>query len=114
MKLQALKRFRDKIKKQPINIGEFVITEDIDRVNNLVASGLCKIISIKGNELEEKVTNTDKVIFQNKEWDFDVIKKALNDIGVSISATAKVKGVSDKLETLTEEQKELLVQHLSE
>lgn len=99
MKLIVLNSFRDKNNRQTIyKAGDCLITNDLNRVNDLVKRGLCEIASVVDDEKSNTIT------FQQKEYGIDEVKAALEEIGNPAAKNAGVKGVSKKLEELTEEQ----------
>lgn len=107
--LIALVVFKDKITKKIIQPGDNLQTDDLTRVNDLVKRGLCEIVSVESSANDEANTGgnsggADLVEFQGTKYSLDAVKAALSEIGVSVNANAKTKGVSDKLATLSEEQ----------
>nr|UWI25158.1 MAG: hypothetical protein [Bacteriophage sp.] len=103
MKLVVLKPFRDKNDHQTIyQSGDHISTNDISRVNNLVKNGMCEIVSVGDDKEEDKKPET--ISFQQKDYGLDEVKAALEEIGNPAAKNAGVKGVSKKLEELTEEQ----------
>lgn len=109
--LIALMLFKDKITKEIINPGEKLQTDDLDRVNDLVKRGLCEIASVDYSEEDGSDTGEDSgsdnaklVEFQGATYSLDVVKAALKEIGAGVNANAGVKGVSDKLAALSEDQ----------
>lgn len=111
MKLKVINTFIDKedlqVAHQP---GGTLCTSDLSRVNDLVKRGLCEIESLEDDAPKEPVS--EKVSFKDAEYDLEVVKAALANIGVSVAATAKVKGVTKALDALTEEQAEALSESL--
>ena len=110
--------------------GDTLETEDVNRVNNLVSRGLAKLVSVKtveegkdgtgapvdagnGGKQEGTKTNSDKVVFDGKEYDPQVIKNALIAIGVAVAPNAGVNGLTKKIGEISEEQKASLVEKLS-
>ena len=103
--------FKDKITKEIINPGEKLQTDDLDRVNDLVKRGLCEITSVDYSEEDGSDTGEDSgsdnaklVEFQGATYSLDVVKAALKEIGAGVNTNAGVKGVSDKLAALSEDQ----------
>ena len=112
--------------------GDTLETEDVNRVNNLVSRGLAKLVSVKtaeegkggangnadagkgGKQGGTGTVNTDKVAFDSKEYDPQVIKEALISIGIACAPNAGVKSLTGKVEALTEDQKASLAEKLSE
>lgn len=109
--------------------GDTLETEDVNRVNNLVSRGLAKLVSVKtveegkdgtgapgdagnGGKQEGTKTNSDKVVFDGKEYDPQVIKNALIAIGVAVAPNAGVNGLTKKIGEITEEQTAALKEKL--
>lgn len=112
MKLEVIKKFNGKAEGKVLQPGDVVVTTDIDRINALVKGGYCKITS-----LEEATPAGDagKVVeFQGEEFGLDEVKTALGTIGAPVAANAGVKGVSNALAKLSEEQAANLVKTLKE
>lgn len=111
--------------------GDTLETEDVNRVNNLVSRGLAKLVSVKtaeegndgakgnadagngGKQGGTGTVNTNKVAFDGKEYDPQVIKEALISIGIACAPNAGVKSLTGKVEALTEDQKASLAEKLS-
>lgn len=109
--LIALILFKDKITKEIINPGENLQTDDLARVNDLVKRGLCEIASVdysaeNGSDTgEDSGSNNAKLVeFQGATYSLDIVKAALKEIGAGVNTNAGVKGVSDKLAALSEDQ----------
>ncbi len=106
MKLVVLKPFRDKNDHQTIyKSGDHLITSELSRVNDLVKRGLCEIASVDdGDDGKADEKKPETISFQQKEYGLDEVKAALEEIGNPAAKNAGVKGVSKKLDELTEEQ----------
>lgn len=109
--LIALIVFKDKITNEIIQPGGTLQTDDLTRVNDLVQRGLAKIVSVDNPVLDEQGAgdnsgNADAklVEFQGAQYSLEDVKTALKEIGAGVNANAGVKGVSDKLATLSEDQ----------
>ena len=109
--LIALIVFKDKITNEIIQPGGTLQTDDLTRVNDLVKRGLCEIVSVDNPVLYEQGAgdnsgNADAKLaeFQGAQYSLEDVKAALNEIGAGVNANAGVKGVSDKLATLSEDQ----------
>ena len=109
--LIALIVFKDKITNEIIQPGGTLQTDDLTRVNDLVQRGLAKIVSVDNPVLDEQGAgdnsgNADAklVEFQGAQYSLDDVKAALKEIGAGVNANAGVKGVSDKLAALSEDQ----------
>lgn len=109
--LIALIVFKDKITNEIIQPGGTLQTDDLTRVNDLVQRGLAKIVSVDNPVLDEQGAgdnsgNADAklVEFQGAQYSLKDVKAALKEIGAGVNVNAGVKGVSDKLATLSEDQ----------
>lgn len=118
--LTALAIFKDKITNEIIQPGGTLQTGDLTRVNDLVKRGLCEIVSVENPVLEQPGTgdnsgNVDAklVEFQGAQYSLDDVKAALKEIGAGVNANAGIKGVSDKLAALSEDQISLLQEKLT-
>lgn len=96
---------KDKVTKALLQEGETLLTDDLDRVNNLVQRKLCIITSV---EAQKANTNDAKVSFNEKEYNLDVVKEAFASIGITLAKNIGVSGVTKKIGELTEEQTQLL------
>lgn len=104
--LKTLKAFRDKNNPEKnYKVGETLITDEIDRVNDLVARGMCVISSVGE---KHPVDNGSKITVFEKEFEVEAVKVALASIGVTVAKNAGVTGVTKKLSELTEEQSKAL------
>ena len=109
--LIALIVFKDKITNEIIQPGGTLQTDDLTRVNDLVQRGLAKIVSVDNPVLDEQGAGDNSgdadaklVEFQGAQYSLEDVKAALKEIGAGVNANAGVKGVSDKLATLSEDQ----------
>ena len=94
MELTVKKAFIDKNDKGKIyKVGETLHTDELNRVNDLVARGFCVIKSLESKQ-------TEKVTFQDNEYDLNVVKDALESINAPV---AGVKGVTKAIEALSDE-----------
>ncbi len=97
MELRVKRAFKDKYDtSKAYKEGDTLHTDELNRVNDLVARGLCVITSVESN-LSEKVT------FQEKEYDLNVVKNALEAIGKPVAKNAGIKGVTKAIEALSDE-----------
>ena len=71
-------------------------TDELNRVNDLVARGICVIKSLESKQAE-------KVTFQDNEYDLNVVKAALESINAPVAKNAGVKGVTKAIEALSDE-----------
>lgn len=109
--LCAKKRFRDKTNKSKIfNVGDTLVVSDLDRVNDLVSRGICVIKAI--NEEKKREDKPEVVNVSGKDYALLDVKEALEVIGSPVAQNAGVKGVSNAVAKLDEEQLESLVSEL--
>lgn len=105
--LKVLKKFQDKENPDKIyQAGDLLEINDLDRVNNLVARGICSIASIK--EGKKEAPKPETISLFDKEFEVSAVKSALIEIGVSINKNAGVQATTNKLSELTEEQNKAL------
>lgn len=72
MELAVKKAFIDKNDKGKIyKVGETLHTDELNRVNDLVARGICVIKSLESKQAE-------KVTFQDNEYDLNVVRMLWN------------------------------------
>lgn len=72
MELAVKKAFIDKNDKGKIyKVGETLRTDELNRVNDLVARGICVIKSLESKQAE-------KVTFQDNEYDLNVVRMLWN------------------------------------
>lgn len=90
--------------------GDTLETNEIDRVNDMLQRNLCVITAVSSEDAADKAA--DKITFQDAEYDLDVIKEALKTIGAKVAENAKVKGVTNAIEKLSEEGKAKLAETL--
>jgi hypothetical protein len=101
--------------------GETLVTDDVERVNNIVKSGLGEIVSVDVKEeaagqaaqQAPKDPVAKMVAFQGEEYDVETVKKALGEIGAKVAANAGVNGVSNAIAKLTEENQKALSEKLA-
>lgn len=85
MELTVKKAFIDKNDKGKIyKVGETLHTDELNRVNDLVARGFCVIKSLESKQTE-------------------VVKDALESINAPVAKNAGVKGVTKAIEALSDE-----------
>lgn len=102
MKLKVLTPFKDKLNhKKVYKVGDILVTEDLERINDLAARGLCAIASLDN---EAKSDLPAMVTFEQKEYPLADIKAALEAIDIPMAANAGSKGVTKVLAILTKEQ----------
>lgn len=109
IELTAQKAFIDKNdQKVSYKKGDKLITDEIDRINDLLKRGLCDITSI---EVEDQ---NDKVKFGGNEYDTKTMIAMLKQLdGVSVANNAGVENLNAKIAALTEDQIKVLTELLS-
>lgn len=105
MKLKVIKPFNGRDEGKVLSPGDVVVTTDIDRINALVGRGYCEITSLEDeSSLEDANTDGDIVELQGVEYSLVDVKAALSAIGAPVSGNAGIRGVSNALDKLSEEQ----------
>ncbi len=128
-KLKAVQTFRDVEDHRTLHTpGSVVSTQKVERVNDLIKRGLAVLVSCEAAKVEAPAPETPaadangavkaeadpkKVQFNGAEYDPQVIKEALISAGVAVAPNAGVKGLTSKIEALTEEQKTALAEKLT-
>lgn len=99
MELRVKKAFKDKYDtSKAYKEGDTLHTDELNRVNDLVARGLCVIKSVGAEK-----NLSEKVSFQEKEYDLNVVKDALETVGNPVAKNAGIKGVTKAIEALSDE-----------
>ena len=111
MELKVIKKFNGKVEGRVLSPGDVVVTTDIDRINALVKGGYCEITSLEDVPVDVN-TGSGVIEFQGTEFSLDEVKAALGAINVSVAANAGIKGVSNALGKLSEEQAATLLESL--
>ena len=107
--LKVLKPLTDKYDPEKnYKAGDTLLTDEIGRVNNLVSRGICEIVSIKTEAEKPGTDGSAKISLFEKEFDLEVVKNALNSIGVNVTKNTGLPGVTKKVSELTEEQNKAL------
>ncbi len=112
MQLKVIKPFNGRDEGKVLSPGDVVVTTDIDRINALVKGGYCEIISLE-DESEDANTGGDIVELQGVEYSLVDVKAALSAIGAPVSGNAGIRGVSNALDKLSEEQIAALLEVLN-
>ncbi len=111
MKLKVIKEFNGKAEGKLLKPNDVIETVDVDRINTLVKRGFCEILSLEN----APAGDSGKVVeFQGKEYDLEKVKAALAAINAPVAANAAVKGVTNALAKLTEDQAAALAETLKE
>lgn len=102
-KLKVIRKFQDKYTDEVYLPGSAFETEELSRVNDLVKRGLCDLVVVVP-VTPAAPTKADVVSFKGADYPLDEMKEALNAAGVKVAANAGVKGVSNAIEKLSEEE----------
>lgn len=111
MELKVIKKFNGKAEGKVLQPGDVVVTTDIDRINALVGGGYCVISSLEETPAADS-TGGNVIELHGKCYDLDEVKTTLGAIGAPVAANAGVKGVSNALAKLSEEQTAALIEEL--
>lgn len=120
MKLRVIKPFNGKAEGKTLCPGEFIQSNDVERINALVGRGFCVIVALDDAPTASETAPTppvevvsDHVEFQGKRYHIDTVKAALGNIGVRVAHNAKEKAVSNALSALNDEQAQTLSEMLN-
>lgn len=120
MKLRVIKPFNGKAEGKTLCPGEFIQSNDVERINALVGRGFCVIVALDDAPAASETAPTtpvevvsDHVEFQGKRYHIDTVKAALGNIGVRVAHNAKEKAVSNALSALNDEQAQTLSEMLN-
>ena len=120
MKLRVIKPFNGKAEGKTLCPGEFIQSNDVERINALVGRGFCVIVALDDAPVASETAPTipvevvsDHVEFQGKRYHIDTVKAALGNIGVRVAHNAKEKAVSNALSALNDEQAQTLSEMLN-
>lgn len=120
MKLKVIKPFNGKAEGKTLCPGEFIQSNDVERINALVGRGFCVIVALDDapTAFETAPTNpveaaSDHVEFQGKRYHIETIKAALGIMGIRVAHNAKEKAVSNALSALNDEQAQTLSEMLN-
>lgn len=120
MKLKVIKPFNGKAEGKTLCPGEFIQSNDVERINALVGRGFCVIVALDDAPAASETAPTipvevvsDHVEFQGKRYHIETIKAALGIMGIRVAHNAKEKAVSNALSALTDEQAQTLSEMLN-
>lgn len=124
MKLRVIKPFNGKAEGKTLCPGEFIQSNDVERINALVGRGFCVIVALDdapaASETASETAPTtpvevvsDHVEFQGKRYHIETIKSALGIMGIRVAHNAKEKAVSNALSALNDEQAQTLSEMLN-
>ena len=103
MKLKVLKPFTDRFDKHvKYKIGDTLHSDDRERIANLIARGLCMVLSVKPEPQSE--TPKAVVSFMDADYAPATMKVALEAIGIMLAKQAGVPAIIKKLGELTPDQ----------
>ena len=102
-KLKVLVPFTDKNDRTVrYKEGDMVAFDDIDRINDLIARKVCRLVAIEDDTPVAAATN--EIAIGDKTYPLAAVKVALEAIGAPASKNAGVPAVSKAVAALTEEQ----------
>jgi len=120
MKLKVIKPFNGKAEGKTLCHGEFMQSNDVERINALVGRGFCVIVALDDAPAASETAPTnpveaasDHVEFQGKRYHIETIKAALGIMGIRVAHNAKEKAVSNALSALNDEQAQTLSEMLN-
>lgn len=120
MKLRVIKTFNGKAEGKTLCPGEFIQSNDVERINALVGRGFCVIVALDDAPTASETAPTipvevvsDHVEFQGKRYHIETIKVALGIMGIRVAHNAKEKAVSNALSALADEQAQTLSEMLN-
>ena len=120
MKLKVIKPFNGKAEGKTLCPGEFIQSNDVERINALVGRGFCVIVALDDAPTASETAPTnpvevvsDHVEFQGERYHIETIKAALGIMGIRVAHNAKEKAVSNALSALTDEQAQTLSEMLN-
>jgi hypothetical protein len=120
MKLRVIKPFNGKAEGKTLCPGEFIQSNDVERINALVGRGFCVIVALDDAPTASETAPTipvevvsDHVEFQGKRYHIETIKAALGIMGIRVAHNAKEKAVSNALSALNDEQEQTLSEMLN-
>lgn len=120
MKLKVIKPFNGKAEGKTLCPGEFIQSNDVERINALVGRGFCVIVALDDAPAASETAPTnpveaasDHVEFQGKRYHIETIKAALGIMGIRVAHNAKEKAVSNALSALNDEQEQTLSEMLN-
>lgn len=120
MKLRVIKPFNGKAEGKTLCPGEFIQSNDVERINALVGRGFCVIVALDDAPAASETASTnpvevvsDYVEFQGKRYHIETIKAALGTMGIRVAHNAKEKAVSNALSALNDEQAQTLSEMLN-
>ena len=112
VKLEVLVPFTDKNDRTVrYKKGDTVAFDDIDRINDLIARGVCRLVAIEDDAPVASATN--EIAIGDKAYPLAAVKVALEAVGVAVAKNAGVPAVTKALDALTEEHTAALAEVLA-
>lgn len=103
-KLKVNRKFQDKYTDAMYLPGSILLIEDASRVNDLVRRGLCDFVGVEAAPATGSGTKAEVVSFQGVDYPLEDMKNAFKAAGINVAANAGVKGVTNAIEKLSEEE----------
>lgn len=112
VKLKVLVPFTDKNDRAVrYKEGDTVVFDDIERINDLVARRLCRLVAVEDEVSEAPAANG--IVVGDGTYPVAAVKVALEAIGISVAKNAGRPAVTKAVEALTEEQAAALQETLA-
>ena len=103
VKLEVLVPFTDKNDRTVrYKQGDTVAFDEIDRINDPIVRGVCRLAAIENDTPEATATN--EIAIGGDTYPLAAVKVALEAIGAPVSKNAGVPAVTKAIDALTEEQ----------
>lgn len=111
-KLKVLVPFTDKNDRTVrYKEGDTVSFDDIERVNDLVARKICRLVFIEDDV--PAAATADGIVIGDKSYPLAAVKVALEAIGVTVSKNAGVPAVGKAVAGLTDDERAKLAETLT-
>lgn len=112
VKLEVLVPFTDKNDRTVhYKEGDTVSFDDIERVNDLVARKICRLVFIEDDV--PAATTADGIVIGDKSYPLAAVKVALEAIGVTVSKNAGIPAVGKAVAGLTDDERAKLAETLT-
>ena len=115
-KLKVLVPFTDKNDRTVhYKEGDTVSFDDIERVNDLVARKICRLVHLpvqSGSDVPA-ATTADGIVIGDKSYPLAAVKVALEAIGVTVSKNAGIPAVGKAVAGLTDDERAKLAETLT-
>lgn len=103
-KLKVNRKLQDKYTGEVYLPGSAFVTDDASRVNDLVRRGVCDFVGVEAAPATGSGTKAEVVSFQGVDYALEDMKNAFKAAGLNVAANAGVKGVTNAIEKLSEEE----------